>query len=123
MPMKKRLSSILIGVGSLLAVALVYFRVTAAPIHSFDQSWGITEPKIAIDAKIRSMVRRAQFDDYVSGIPPIGRTQLVLISASRSDSGGYHLFFYPKSVSDTLVVYHFSADGKILWKTCTWTET
>jgi hypothetical protein len=119
---KKRLFYIGIGITIILVAVLAYIRLTAAPIHAFDQSWGGARD-ISVDSAIRTLAQKAQLDDYVSGIPPIGRTQLVLESASRADSGVYYLFFYPKSVSDTLVVYCFRGDGKILWKTCTWTGT
>jgi len=68
------------------------------------------------------MAKRAQFDFRICGIRPIGRGKLRLLSASKHDSD-YDLFFEPVSVSDTLVVYRFTAGGKPLWKTCNWVET
>jgi hypothetical protein len=90
---KKRLFYIGSSIAIILVAALIYIRLTAAPIHAFDHSWD-AQREITVDARIRSMSQRAQLDDYVSGIPPIGRRHLVLISASRSDSGAYYLFFY-----------------------------
>jgi hypothetical protein len=118
---KKRLLYIGISIAIIFVTTFAGLRVAAAPIHTFDHSWDAAHD-IPVDAKITSMARRAQFDNYISGIPPIGRRKLILESASRLDSGPYYLFFYPSWVSDTLVVYHFTADGKILWKTCTWSE-
>lgn len=106
-----------------VVAAMAYLRLSAAPVRPFDSNWrDHVGAEIRPDAQIKSMARRAQIDDYVSGIPPIGRTRLTFDSAYRSGPGGYYLLFTPESITHTIVIYHFSADGKILWKTCTWTE-
>ena len=113
-----------LAAGAILLVvcALVYLRLSAAPVRAFESGWQerVGAP-IAVDDRIRSMARRAQIDNWISGIPPIGRRQLTLDSVYRSPSGDYTLFFIP-SVTHTVVLYHISEDGKIAWKTCTWTE-
>jgi hypothetical protein len=118
---RKRLSYIAISVVGFILAWELTVRSTSIPVHAFDHSWDVHH-KIPVDAKITSMARRAQFDAYVCGIPPIGRGKLRLDSASRHGSD-YDLFLVPTWASDTAVVYRFAVDGKPLWKTCTWVET
>ena len=109
-----------ISITALVAAVFASLQLTAIPIHAFDHSWDVHN-EIPVAANITRMAKRAQFDSWVCGIPPIGRGKLRLHSAARHGPD-YDVFFIPASVSDTLVVYRFSADGKPLWKTCNWVE-
>ena len=118
----------LIGVAAvsaiLLAVATVACVVWGSPrIRPFETAWWehVGHP-VPVDSKIEDMARRAQIDSYVTGLRPIGRRRLVLDSAYSSGPAGYDLVLIPTAVTHTIVIYHFSADGKMQWKTCTWTE-
>jgi hypothetical protein len=118
----RQLKQIAAGALLVLIAALVYVRLSAAPVRPFDSEWQVrVGAQVALDAHIRGMARRAQIDNYISGIPPIGRRRLALQTAHRTASGEYDLVFYP-SVTHTIVLYHFSPDHRIAWKTCTWTE-
>jgi hypothetical protein len=118
----RKVKQLAAGAVLVLVCVLVYVRPSAAPVRAFESDWldRVGAP-VAVDEHIRSMQRRAQIDNWISGIPPIGRRQLTLDSAYRDSSGEYTLFFIP-SVTHTVVLYHFSQDGRIAWKTCTWTE-
>jgi hypothetical protein len=117
----KRRHIISISFAGVFILAFALLQLTAVPIHAFDRSWDV-QHEIPVDAKITRMAKRAQFDAYLCGIPPLGRGKLRLHSAARHDSE-YDLFFVPTWASDTLVVYRFAVDGKPLWKTCNWVET
>ena len=110
----------LTSAGVLVAV-FAALQLTSVRIHPFDLSWDV-DNEIALDANIARMAKRARFDFYVCGIPPIGRGKLRLDSAARHGSD-FDLFFTPIGVSHTLVVYRFASDGKALWKTCNWVKT
>ena len=99
------------------AAANLTIRVLSIPIHAFDNSWDVYQ-EIRLETNVVNMAKRAQFDSYLYGLPPIGRGKLRLHSASRHGSD-YDLFFDPLWASDTLVVYRFKIDGRPLWKTCT----
>jgi len=118
----RKLKLIVAGALLVLIAALLYGRLSAAPVRPFESEWQdrVGAP-VVLDTHIRGMARRAQIDSYISGIPPIGRRQLTLQAAHRTASGEYDLVFYP-SVTHTIVLYHFSPDHRIAWKTCTWTE-
>jgi hypothetical protein len=116
----KRRYIVFISVAVVLLLTFALVRLTAIPIHAFDQSW---DPYhlVAVDAKIKRMAIRAQFDGYVCGMRSFGRMRLRFDGASRHGSD-YDLYFIPEDWSDMLVVYRFRADGKPLWKTCTMVE-
>lgn len=124
MKKQSRLRYVALAAILVIVATLAYMRLSAAPVRPYDSNWrDHVGTQITPDSQIKSMARRAQIDDYLSGIPPIGRTQFILDSAYSSGAEGYYLVFIPKSITHTIVIYHFSADGKMLWKTCTWTET
>ena len=116
-----RVLYVFVSSAAILVGVFAALQLTSVRIHPFDRSWDVHH-EIPLDANIKRMAKRARFDAYVCGIPPLGRGKLRLDSAARHGSD-YDLFFIPTWASDTLVVYRFSADGKALWKTCNWVET
>ena len=108
----------------IVIAAVAYFALSSPQVRPFQSRWWehVGEP-IPVDPKIEGMARRADLDSYIAGIRPIGRGRLVLDSAFSSGPAGFSLVLIPTAVTHTIVIYHFSVDGKMQWKTCTWTET
>ena len=118
----------LVGVVAVTAFLLIIATVACVAwgsprVRPFETAWWehVGDP-VPLDSKIEDMARRAQIDSYVTGLRPIGRRRLVLHSAFSSGPAGYDLVLIPTAVTHTIVIYHFSTDGKMQWKTCTWTE-
>jgi hypothetical protein len=120
--MSKRWRVIGFLIAGFFVVTLVGFRVLAVPLHPFEHVWE-SDQEVPLGAEIQKMAHRAELDKRLYGIRPIGCGPIVLDRAYKAPSGEYHLAFTPVTVSDTVVIYCFSAGGKMLWKTCTWTET
>jgi hypothetical protein len=116
-----RVLYVFVSTAAVVVAVFAALQLTSVRIHPFDHSWDV-QHEIPLDANITRMAKRARFDAYVCGIPPIGRGKLRLDSAARHGSD-YDLFFIPTWASETLVVYRFAADGKALWKTCNWVKT
>ncbi len=65
----RKLKKFAAGAILVFVAALVYVRLSAAPVRPFDGNWQerVGAP-VALDAHIRSMARRAQIDNYTSGM-------------------------------------------------------
>jgi hypothetical protein len=103
-----------------LAAAVTYLAVNAAPVREWSDSEG--QPlgqslgyDLPADSKVRAMVRRAQLDYVVNPVPFVGRT-LLYIDEVRSDGKTFEFVFYPLGKLDIFVIYRFSSDGRMLWK-------
>jgi hypothetical protein len=118
-----RFRHLLIGFFVAVVTAIDYLRITAAPVHRFDPTWFAQRgPLISSDARIKHMVKRAKIDYFVSPVPEVGRRFIAFDSARSAGSDGFDVVLFPGSISDTLIVYRFSRDGKMLWKEVEWTE-